>query len=94
MVTSRPVTVDRRFGVLSLRFFGDDAVYAERPTPAPAPMVEGLHDDLIAGQALRHPAFPRLRPSPLGFDTIPLPKGHGDAQTLEASVQGRAENEL
>lgn len=56
---------------LSLRFFGDDAVYATRPEPAPAPLVAGLHDSLRAGDPFRHPAFPRLRPTPAGFDAIP-----------------------
>ncbi len=56
---------------LSLRFFGDDAVYAQRPEPAPAPLVAGLHERLRPGDAFRHPAFPRLRPTPTGFDEIP-----------------------
>ena len=56
---------------LSLRFFGDDAVYAERPNEAPAPLVTGLHETLSAGQPFRHPAFPQLRPTPAGFDAIP-----------------------
>ena len=56
---------------LSLRFFGADAIYAERPAPAPAPLIAGLHDMLKSGDTFRHPAFPRLRPSPSGFDKIP-----------------------
>jgi ectoine hydroxylase-related dioxygenase (phytanoyl-CoA dioxygenase family) len=45
---------------LTLRFFGDDAVYARRPGPTPVPRVEGLHDSLSPGQPFRHPAFPKL----------------------------------
>ena len=56
---------------LSLRFFGADAVYAERPSQAPAPLITGLHETMRPGQAFRHPAFPRLRPEPQGFDEIP-----------------------
>ncbi|MEQ8493255.1 MAG: phytanoyl-CoA dioxygenase family protein [Gammaproteobacteria bacterium] len=72
-----PTGADSRRRTLSLRFFGADAVYAARPAPAPAPLVAGLHQALAPGQPFRHPAFPRLRPSPLGFDTIPAaPGGH------------------
>ena len=56
---------------LSLRFFGPDAVFVDRPEPAPAPLTLGLHDKLKAGDRFRHPAFPRLRPTPQGFDQIP-----------------------
>ncbi|MEQ8663244.1 MAG: phytanoyl-CoA dioxygenase family protein [Gammaproteobacteria bacterium] len=76
-----PTSAGRRRRTLSLRFFGADAVYAERPAPAPAPLVDGLHQALAPGQAFRHPAFPRLRPTPLGFDTIPAAPG-GHAVTL------------
>ena len=57
---------------LSLRFFGDDAVYARRPTQAPAPLIAGLHDAMNPGDPFRHPAFPKLRPAPQGFDEIPV----------------------
>jgi ectoine hydroxylase-related dioxygenase (phytanoyl-CoA dioxygenase family) len=45
---------------LSLRFFGEDAVYARRPGPTPAPRVEGLHERLGPGAPFRDPAFARL----------------------------------
>jgi ectoine hydroxylase-related dioxygenase (phytanoyl-CoA dioxygenase family) len=45
---------------LSLRFFGRDAVYVERPGGGVAPMVEGLHESLTPGAPFRHPAFPKL----------------------------------
>jgi ectoine hydroxylase-related dioxygenase (phytanoyl-CoA dioxygenase family) len=45
---------------LSLRFFGEDAVYASRPGPTPAPRVDGLHERLEDGDPFRDPAFPRL----------------------------------
>ncbi len=69
-------TSGARRRTLSLRFFGDDAVYAVRPAPAPAPLVAGLHESLSAGQPFRHPAFPRLRPAPAGFEDIPGVPGH------------------
>jgi ectoine hydroxylase-related dioxygenase (phytanoyl-CoA dioxygenase family) len=71
-----PTTTARR-RTLSLRFFGEEAVYAARPDPAPAPLTAGLHDCLKPGDRFRHPAFPRLRPSPEGFDEIPRDDGHG-----------------
>jgi ectoine hydroxylase-related dioxygenase (phytanoyl-CoA dioxygenase family) len=45
---------------LSLRFFGEDAVYVKRPGGGVAPMVEGLDESLVPGAPFRHPAFPRL----------------------------------
>ena len=60
---------------LSIRLFGTDAVYAERPENAPAPMVAGLHEALKPGDPFRHPAFPRLRPTPAGFEALPLEAG-------------------
>lgn len=66
-----PTHEGQRRRTLSLRFFGADAVYAERPDEAPAPLVDGLHQTLRAGDPFRHPAFPRLRPAPAGFDDIP-----------------------
>ena len=77
--------VQRR--TLSLRFFGDDAVYAKRPGQAPAPLVAGLHDTLSPGQSFRHPAFPQLRPSSLGFDDIP--EVETPAYTLKGKISGR-----
>jgi ectoine hydroxylase-related dioxygenase (phytanoyl-CoA dioxygenase family) len=51
---------------LSLRFFGGDAVYVERPGGGVAPMVEGLRESLQPGAPFRHPAFPKLAPKPRG----------------------------
>ena len=80
-------TVDGiRRRTLSLRFFGADVVYAERPMPAPAPLVAGLHESLSAGEAFRHRAFPKLRPTPQGFENIPESPNH--EQTLKAQIQG------
>ena len=62
----------QRRRTLSLRLFGRDAVFAARPGLAPAPLVAGLADALRPGEPFRHPAFPRLRPTPAGFDTIPV----------------------
>ena len=45
---------------LTLRFFGRDAVYVQRPGNGVAPMVEGLHERLRPGQAFRDDAFPQL----------------------------------
>jgi len=45
---------------LTLRFFGRDAVYVERPGNGVAPMVEGLHERLAPGAPFRHEAFPEL----------------------------------
>jgi len=50
---------------LSVRFFGEDAVYAERPKTRPsAPYTPGLDLVLKPGDPLRHPYYPRLRPLP------------------------------
>lgn len=62
----------QRRRTLSLRLFGRDAVFAARPGLAPAPLVAGLADALRPGDVFRHPAFPRLRPTAAGFDTIPV----------------------
>ncbi len=51
---------------LTLRFFGRDAVYVERPGNGVAPMVEGLHERLRPGQPFRHAAFPELTASGAG----------------------------
>ena len=45
---------------LTLRFFGRDAVYVERPGNGVAPMVPGLHDRLRPGRPFRDDAFPAL----------------------------------
>lgn len=43
---------------LTLRFFGEDAVYRARPGPTAAPRVPGLHESLKDGDSFRHPMFP------------------------------------
>jgi ectoine hydroxylase-related dioxygenase (phytanoyl-CoA dioxygenase family) len=53
-------TGERERRTLSLRFFGEDAVYVRRPGETPAPRVEGLHEALATGQPFRHPAFQKL----------------------------------
>ncbi|MGB1882798.1 MAG: hypothetical protein ACPHUF_02750, partial [Gammaproteobacteria bacterium] len=67
--------------------FGEDAVYVERPEQAPAPLVDGLHESLRYGDPFRHPAFPRLRPTPGGFDDVPQSYG-GHAISLQTQMQG------
>jgi ectoine hydroxylase-related dioxygenase (phytanoyl-CoA dioxygenase family) len=57
-----PTRAGARRRTLSLRFFGRDAVYVERPGGGVAPMVEGLHQRLRPGAAFRDPAFPKLEP--------------------------------
>jgi ectoine hydroxylase-related dioxygenase (phytanoyl-CoA dioxygenase family) len=47
---------------LSLRFFGQDAVYALRAGKSAGPMVKGLHRSLQPGDPFRYPAFPKLLP--------------------------------
>lgn len=44
---------------LTLRFFGEDAVYEPRPGPA-GPFFQVWRDSLQPGDAFRHPFFPRL----------------------------------
>ena len=53
-----PTHPERR--TLSLRFFGDDAVYAKRPGPA-GPRVPGLHDRLEDGDRFGAECFLELR---------------------------------
>ncbi len=60
---------------LALRLFGADARFAARPGLAPAPLVAGLNEALRPGDLFRHPAFPRLRPTPAGFEAIPAVDG-------------------
>ncbi|MCB2078332.1 MAG: phytanoyl-CoA dioxygenase family protein [Novosphingobium sp.] len=45
---------------LTLRFFGEDAIYSARPGPTAAPRIDGLHDLLDEGDPFRHPVFPKL----------------------------------
>jgi ectoine hydroxylase-related dioxygenase (phytanoyl-CoA dioxygenase family) len=55
-----PTHAGSRRRTLTLRFFGRDATYVERPGKGVAPMVEGLHDRLVAGAPFRDHAFPEL----------------------------------
>ena len=50
---------------LTVRCFGDDVVYAQRPAAMPsAPRRPGLRLRLRPGDPLRHWSFPQLRPDP------------------------------
>ena len=63
-----PTHHGRRRETLSLRFFGDDAVFARRPGGRPeregkSTSVFGeLYSKLSPGDPFRHPKFPKLRP--------------------------------
>jgi ectoine hydroxylase-related dioxygenase (phytanoyl-CoA dioxygenase family) len=60
-----PTSEGRRRRTLSVRFFGEDVVFAERPRTRPtAPRTPGLELLLKPGDPLRHPYYPRLRPLP------------------------------
>jgi len=78
------INVPRR--TLSLRFFGGDTIYAERPSQAPAPLIAGLHDALKPGDPFRYHAFPKLRPEPSGFDLITA--DDAPDYTLKAKISG------
>ena len=50
---------------LTVRCYGDDVVYAQRPASKPsAPRRPGLTLSLAPGDPLRHASFPQLRPTP------------------------------
>ncbi len=50
---------------ISIRIYGDDIVYAERPDSRPTiPPTPGLSLALKPGDLLRHPYYPKLRPIP------------------------------
>lgn len=55
-----PMREGGRRRTLSLRFFGDDAVYVERPGK-PAPLFPGVAQALKPGDPLRHDYFPLIR---------------------------------
>jgi ectoine hydroxylase-related dioxygenase (phytanoyl-CoA dioxygenase family) len=55
-----PTHPGQRRSTLSLRFFGRDAVYAQRPGGRVGPRVAGLHDRLSPGLPFRDEAFPDL----------------------------------
>jgi ectoine hydroxylase-related dioxygenase (phytanoyl-CoA dioxygenase family) len=54
-----PTHTGGRRRTLSLRFFGEDAVYDARPGPA-GPRIEGFHARLKTGDPFRHPSFLEL----------------------------------
>jgi hypothetical protein len=56
-----PTHAGQRRRTLTLRFFGDDAVYDQRPGPA-GPRMDGFHKGLKTGDAFRHPSFLKLNP--------------------------------
>jgi len=56
-----PTRPGQRRRTLTLRFFGDDAVYDERPGPA-GPRMDGFHKGLKTGDTFRHPSFLKLNP--------------------------------
>lgn len=71
-----PTHAGQRRRTLSLRFFGDDAVYTPRPIgglseqrldtadrdDSPGSVFTRLHKTLSPGDPFRHPEFPKLRP--------------------------------
>lgn len=60
-----PTSRERRRRTLTVRCYGDDVVYAERPPSRPTvPLTPGLSLALDPGDPLRHPWYPRLRPLP------------------------------
>lgn len=56
-----PTRSGKRRRTLTLRFFGTDAVYDQRPGPS-GPRVSGLHQRLGQGDPFRDPSFLRLAP--------------------------------
>jgi hypothetical protein len=60
-----PTSEGRRRRTLSVRVFGEDVVFDERPKSRPTvPRTPGLELVLKPGDPLRHPYYPRLRPVP------------------------------
>ena len=60
-----PTSQGRRRRTITVRCYGDDVVYAERPPSRPTvPLTPGLSLALKPGDPLRHPYYPRLRPLP------------------------------
>jgi ectoine hydroxylase-related dioxygenase (phytanoyl-CoA dioxygenase family) len=60
-----PMSEGGRRRTITIRCYGEDIVYAERPPSRPtAPMTPGLSLRLKPGDPLRHPWYPRLRPLP------------------------------
>lgn len=54
-----PTHPGRRRRTLTLRFFGEDAIYDERPGPA-GPRLEGFHKGRKTGDPFRHHSFLKL----------------------------------
>lgn len=81
-----PTETNVKRRTLSLRFFGRDATYAERPTQAPAPLVAGLHEALKPGDPFRYCSFPQVRPESKGFELIP--NEAAPEYTLKAKISG------
>jgi ectoine hydroxylase-related dioxygenase (phytanoyl-CoA dioxygenase family) len=60
-----PMAEGGRRRTITIRCYGDDIVYAERPPSRPTvPMTPGLSQKLKPGDPLRHPWYPQLRPLP------------------------------
>jgi len=60
-----PTPPEGRRRTLTVRCYGDDVVYAERPPSHPTvPLTPGLSLQLSPGDPLRHPWYPQLRPVP------------------------------
>ena len=56
-----PTHPGMRRRTLTLRYFGANAVYDERPGPA-GPRLAGFHDGVKSGDPFRHPSFLKLFP--------------------------------
>ena len=48
----------------------------------------GLNEALQPGDAFRHPAFPRLRPSAAGFEAIPITTEGGHKVNVLTRLKG------
>ena len=60
-----PTGPDSRRRAITIRLYGDDIRYAERPPTRPTvPLTPGLSLSLKPGEALRSPWYPRIRPIP------------------------------
>ncbi len=60
-----PTLTNGRRRAITIRLYGDDITFAERPSSKPyAPFTPGLSQTLEHGEPLRGPWYPRLRPLP------------------------------
>ena len=60
-----PTLPGGRRRAITIRLYGDDITYAERPPTAPTvPLTPGLSQQLNPGDPLRSPWYPRIRPLP------------------------------